>query len=401
MYRAGFRPERELGGLEADLTVTLAARAASDLAATPNASEAAILTETGLYAGPAALVYLKPFGEDGAYDPGSLGGEFRVGFLFMREHILAAPVTGFDATDIALTNAAVKLEGGAPAFIAKPPRGLHGAEPIAADSPEYAGSYLYEATIVPDAQACASGCEITVGVRSGAALGAVSTAESDLGQLVRPNVAAEPLTVQREAAGSRVRVSALAIRQIVDSNSYWVDVLISGSRADFYGHIQLRGTNQLGNVVEMGRIDRLPGSRGGLHSFWAYPRRDGDHRHANHKRRLGDIRDQAGRRSGRRRDRLPGRGEQRRHRRGHRRARADDEDLHRHRHPRRGLGQRDLLGESRIDAAFRRRHPERADAERGGHRRLRGGTVSHGQSSSFDIGDQSEVPASLTARTRK
>ena len=30
-----------------------------------------------------------------------------------------------------------------------------------------------------------------------------------------------------------------------------------------------------------------------------------------------------------------------------------------------------------------------------------GGTASHAQSSSFDIGDQSEVPAPLTARTRK
>ena len=55
------------------------------------------------------------------------------------------------------------------------------------------------------------------GVPSGPAVGALSTAEGDRGQLERPNVAAEPLTVQREAARGGVRVSALAIRQDVDS----------------------------------------------------------------------------------------------------------------------------------------------------------------------------------------
>ena len=268
-YRVGFRPERELGGLEADLTVTLPVGAASDLAANANASEAATVTEAGLYAGPAAIVYLKPFEEDGTYDPDSLGGEFRVGFLFMRDHIIAAPVTGFDATDIALTNASVKVEGGAPAFIAKPPRGLYGAEPIEPDSDEYAGSYLYEAIIVPDATACASGCEITVGVPYGAALGAISAAESDLTHLVRPNVAAEPLTVQREAAGSGVRVSALTIRQAVNSDVYWVDVLISGDSQDFEGYIQLAAGG-----VEQGTIE-MTGSSGGLNSFWARPSVEG------------------------------------------------------------------------------------------------------------------------------
>ncbi len=254
-YRVGFRPERELAGLTADLAVTLAAGAASDLAASPNASGAATLTEAGLYAGPAVMVYLAPFEEDGTYDPDSLAGEFRVGFLFMKDHIIAAPVTGFEATDIALANATVR------AFLAKPPRGLYGAEPIEPDSPEYAGSYLYEATIVPDAAACASGCTITVGVPHGAALGAISTVEAGSTHLVRPNAAAEPLTVQREGAGSGARVSALAVRRAVNSDLYWVDVLISGSSQNFYKHIS----------VETGETDPLPGWEGGLHSFWVQP----------------------------------------------------------------------------------------------------------------------------------
>ena len=255
-YRVGFRPERELAGLTADLTVTLPAGAARDLAATPNASLAATLTETDLYAGPAVMVYLAPFEEDGTYDPDSLAGEFRVGFLFIRDHVSGAPVTGFEATDIALTKATVK------AFTAKPPRGLHGAGPVGPDSDQYAGSYLYEATIVPDAAACASGCTITVGVPHGAALGAISDAEAGSTHLVRPNAAAEPLTVQREgAAGSGARVSALAVRQAVNSDDYWVDVLISGSSQNFYNHIR----------VGPEEIDPLPGWEGGLHSFWAQP----------------------------------------------------------------------------------------------------------------------------------
>ncbi len=254
-YRVGFRPERELAGLTADLTVTLQAGAASDLAATPNASLAATLREADLYAGPAVMVYLAPFEEDGTYDPDSIAGEFRVGFLFIRDHFLGAPVAGFEATDIALTNATIR------AFLAKPPRGLYGAGPVEPDSDQYAGSYLYEATIVPDATACASGCTITVGVPHEAALGAISAAEAGLTYLVRPNVAAEPLTVQREGAGSGARVSALAVRQAVNSDDYWVDVLISGSSQKFYNHIS----------VEPGEIDPLPGWEGGLHSFWAQP----------------------------------------------------------------------------------------------------------------------------------
>ena len=254
-YRVGFRPERELAGLTADLAVTLPAGAASDLAANPSLE--ATLREADLYAGPAVMVYLSPFEEDGTYDPGSLAGEFRVGFVFIRDHVLAAPVTGFDATDIALTNASVR------AFIAKPPRGLYGADPVAPSSDEYAGSYLYEATIVPDAAACASGCTITVGVPHGAALGAISAAEAELTltHLVQPNVAAEPLTVQREGAGSGARVSALAVRQAVNSDDYWVDVLISGSSQNFYDYIR----------VETGETDPLLGWEGGLHSFWAQP----------------------------------------------------------------------------------------------------------------------------------
>ena len=255
-YRVGFRPERELAGLTADLAVTLPAGAARDLAATPNASLAATLREADLYAGPAVMVYLAPFEEDGTYDPDSIAGEFRVGFLFIRDHFLGAPVAGFEATDIALTNATVR------AFLAKPPRGLYGAGPVEPDSDQYAGSYLYEATIVPDATACASaGCTITVGVPHGAALGAISAAESELTHLVRPNVAAEPLTVQREGSGTGARVSALAVRQAVNSDDYWVDVLISGSSQNFYKHIR----------VEPGEIDPLPGWEGGLHSFWAQP----------------------------------------------------------------------------------------------------------------------------------
>ena len=89
-----------------------------------------------------------------------------------------------------------------------------------------------------------SGCEITVGVPSGAEVGALSTAEGDRGQPVRPNGAAEPLTVPREAAGSGLRGSALAIRQVVDSNRYWVDVLISGSSKHSH-HIRL----EMGSIV--------------------------------------------------------------------------------------------------------------------------------------------------------
>ena len=254
-YRVGFRPERELAGLTADLTVILPAGAARDLAASPNASLEATLREADLYAGPAVMVYLAPFEEDRTYDPGSLAGEFRVGFLFIRDHFEGAPVTGFEATDIALTNATVR------AFIAKPPRGLYGADPVGPGSDQYAGSYLYEATIVPDAVCASAGCTITVRVPHGAALGAISTAESELTHLVRPNVAAEPLTVQREGAGTGARVSALAVRQAVNSDDYWVDVLISGSSQNFYKHIS----------VETGETDPLTGWEGGLHSFWVQP----------------------------------------------------------------------------------------------------------------------------------
>ena len=273
-YRVGFRPERELAGLTADLTVTLLAGAASDLAATPNASLAVILTEAGLYAGPAAMVYLDPYQEDGAYDPSSLSRELRVGFLFVMDYILGAPVTGFDASDITLTNASVKMEDGAPVFVPRPPR-LYGGNPIAPESPDYAGSYIYRTIIVPDATACASGCTITVGVPYGAALGGISAVESDLTHLVRPNVAAEPLTVQLEAAGSGVRVIALAAFRPVNTDDYWVDVLISGGGEGFRDRIKLTAGEVMdGELVEQGTVDMI-GTGGGLHTFWARPSVEG------------------------------------------------------------------------------------------------------------------------------
>ena len=56
---------------------------------------------------------------------------------------------------------------------------------------------------------------------------------------------------------------------------------------------------------------------------------------AHRQRRRGDLRNQPGRRGRRRRDGGPGRGRQRYHRGGHRRGRADHQDLHCDRHPRR------------------------------------------------------------------
>ncbi len=266
-YRVGFRPEQELAGLTKDLTVTVPAGAARELTATPNASLEARLKEADLYAGPGVLVDLVPFrpaAEGGGYDPGSIGaGEFQVGIVFIEDHILAAPVSGFDANDIALTNASVT------AFLEKPRTDADN-RPIPPDDPDYAGVALYEATIVPDAVACASGCTITVGVPYGAALGGVPPGSPDI-HLVRPSLAARPLTVQRQApaAGSGARVSALAVRQDVNEDFYRVFVLVSGDSRSFEGRIKLADGG-----VEQGTIE-MTGSANGLHSFWARPSVEG------------------------------------------------------------------------------------------------------------------------------